>query len=103
MTARRSMVSLTGCEITLALTGAGMIEIMDHVGWTRRHTASYYMQLAKVLNPAGASAQLASNIGTEPSCSWQDINELKRFVCAFLCSQPREEILRRRASVRLGE
>ena len=76
---------LTGCAITLALTGAGLTEIMDHVGWTRRHTASYYMQLAKVLNPAGASARLASNMGTrtEPSCSWQDINELKRFVCAF--------------------
>ena len=43
---------LTGCAITLALPGAGLTEIMDHVGWTRRHTASYYMQLAKVLNPA---------------------------------------------------
>ena len=39
-----------GCEITLALTGADLAEIMDHVGWTRRHTALYYMQLAKVLN-----------------------------------------------------
>ena len=74
---------LSGCAITLALTGADLTEIMDHVGWTRRHTAPYYMQLAKVLNPAGASARLASNIGTEPSCLWQDINELKRFVCAF--------------------
>ncbi|KAL9951351.1 hypothetical protein ACROYT_G044002 [Oculina patagonica] len=73
----------SGCAITLALTGADLAEIMDHVGWTRRHTALYYMQLAKVLNPAGASARLASNIGTEPSCSWQDINQLKRFVCAF--------------------
>ena len=72
----------SGCAITLALTGADLAEIMDHVGWTRRHTALYYMQLAKVLNPAGASARLASNIGTEPSCSWQDINQLKRFVCA---------------------
>ena len=73
----------SGCAITLALTGADLAEIMDHVGWTRHHTALYYMQLAKVLNPAGASARLASNIGTEPSCSWQDINQLKRFVCAF--------------------
>ena len=73
----------SGCAITLALTGADLAEIMDHVGWTTRHTALYYMQLAKVLNPAGASARLASNIGTEPSCSWQDINQLKRFVCAF--------------------
>jgi hypothetical protein len=41
------------------------------------------MQLAKVLHPAGASAKLASNIGAEQSQFWQDINELKRFVCAF--------------------
>lgn len=27
-----------GCAITLALTGADLTEIMDHVGWTRRHT-----------------------------------------------------------------
>ena len=44
---------LSSCAITLALTGADLTEIMDHVGWTRRHTAPYYMQLAKVLNPAG--------------------------------------------------
>ena len=42
----------SGCAITLALTGADLAEIMDHVGWTRRHTALYYMQLAKVLDPA---------------------------------------------------
>ena len=73
----------SGCAITLALTGADLAEIMDHVRWSRRHTALYYMQLAKVLNPAGASARLASSVGSEPSASWQDINELKRFVCAF--------------------
>ena len=73
----------SGCAITLALTDADLAGIMDHVGWIRRHTALYYMQLAKVLNPDGASARLASDIGAEPSCSWQDINQLKRFVCAF--------------------
>ena len=40
----------SGCIIALALTGADLAEIMDHVGWTRRHTTLYYMQLAKVLN-----------------------------------------------------
>ena len=49
------------CAITLALTGAELSEIMDHVGWSNRHTALYYMQLAKVLNPCGASAKLASS------------------------------------------
>ena len=60
----------SGCAITLALTGADLAEIMDHVGWTRRHTALYYMQLAKVLNPARASARLASNISMEPYLYW---------------------------------
>ena len=27
----------SGCAITLALTGADLSEIMDHVGWARRH------------------------------------------------------------------
>jgi len=73
----------SGCAITQALTGEDLAEIMDHVGWTRRHTALYYMRLTKVLHQAGASARLTSYIGTEPSCSWQDINQLKRFVCVF--------------------
>ena len=72
-----------GCAITLALTGADVSEIMEHVGWARRHTALYYLQLAKVLNPSGPSARLASNKITEVVNPWQDIDELKRFVCAF--------------------
>ena len=43
-----------GCAITLALSGAELSEIMDHVGYTRRHMALHYLQLAKVLNPVGA-------------------------------------------------
>ena len=82
----------SGCAITLALTGADLAKIMDHVGWTcrhtARHTALYYMQLAKVLNPTGASARLPSNVSTEPTSTWQDINQLKRFVCAFLSDSP---------------
>lgn len=51
--------------------------------WPRRHTASYYFQLAKVLNPAGASVRLAAEDVTAELSRWTDINELKRFVCAF--------------------
>ena len=47
----------SGCAITLALSGVELTEIMDHAGWTRRHTATHYLQLAKVLNPSGASAK----------------------------------------------
>ena len=73
----------SGCAITLALTGADLSEIKDHVGWTRRHTALYYLQLAKVLNPSGASGRLAANDLTEVINPWQDVNQLKRFICAF--------------------
>ncbi|KXJ06330.1 Protein LIGHT-DEPENDENT SHORT HYPOCOTYLS 5 [Exaiptasia diaphana] len=72
-----------GCAITLALKGADIAEIMDHVGWSRRHTAHYYLQLAKVLNPEGASARLVSEESSPATNPWQDMNQLKRFVCAF--------------------
>lgn len=49
----------SGCAITLALTGTDLSEIIEHVSWARRHTAFYYLQLAKVLNPSVASARLA--------------------------------------------
>ena len=72
-----------GCAITLALSGVELSEIMDHVGWARRHTALYYLQLAKVLNPEGASAKLAEADLTSAITEWSNINDLKRFVCAF--------------------
>lgn len=39
----------SGCAITLALSGVELTEIMDNVGWNRRHTALHYPQLEKVL------------------------------------------------------
>ena len=33
------------CAITLKLSGAELSEIMDHVGWTRRHTALHYLTI----------------------------------------------------------
>ena len=61
----------SGCAITLVLRGAELSEIIGHVGWSNRHTALYYMQLAKVLTPCG-----------------EDINERKRFVCTFPTDNP---------------
>ena len=72
-----------GCAITLALSGAELSEIMDHVGWTRRHTALHYLQLAKVLNPAGALTRLSAVDIPALTSEWSYINDLKRFVCAF--------------------
>lgn len=36
----------SGSAIMLALTGADISEIMEHVGWARRHSSLYYLQLA---------------------------------------------------------
>ncbi len=41
------------------------------------------MQLAKVLHPEGASAKLADPVAINVVNPWQDVNTLKRFVCAF--------------------
>ena len=73
----------SGCAITLTLSGVELSEVMDHVGWTQRHTALYYLQLAKVLNPSGASARLAQVDLRSATSQWEDLNELKRFVSAF--------------------
>ena len=75
----------SGCAITLALSGVELkiTEIMDHIGWNRRHTALYYLQLAKVLNPSGASARLASSEIMGVNNTWTDLNALKRFLFAF--------------------
>ena len=73
----------SGCAITLALTGADLSEKMEPVGWARRHTALFYLQLAKVLNSSVASARLEEAPLNEAATPWKDANELKRFVCAF--------------------
>jgi len=52
-------------------------------GWTQRHTALYYLQLARVLNPAGASARLAQVDLSSVTSEWENLNELKRFVSTF--------------------
>ena len=54
-----------GCAITLALSGADLSEIMDHVGWTRRHTALYYLQLVIVFTRAAPAFEDPFN-----TCIW---------------------------------
>jgi hypothetical protein len=72
-----------GCAITLALSGIELSEVMDHVGWNQRHTALYYLKLAKVLNPAGASSRLAQVDLSDTTQQWEDANNLRQFVSAF--------------------
>ncbi|CAB3996884.1 LIGHT-DEPENDENT SHORT HYPOCOTYLS 6 [Paramuricea clavata] len=72
-----------GCTITLALSGVELSDVMDHVGWTQRHTAVYYLQLAKVLNPGGASSLLTQADLTSVTQEWENANDLRRFISAF--------------------
>ena len=76
-----------GCAITLALTGAKLADIMEHVGWEREHTAKYYMQLAKVINPEGAATLLAEAAAgasdSELHEQYESMNALKDFATAF--------------------
>ena len=62
-----------GCAITLALLGAELSE-MGHVGWTPRHTALHYLELAKVRNPSGASARLSAVDIPAVTAEWNNIN-----------------------------
>ena len=64
----------SGCAITLALSGVELSEVMDHVGWTQRHTALYFLQLAKVLNPAGASSRFSQVDLSAATQKWEDTN-----------------------------
>jgi hypothetical protein len=63
---------------------------MEHVDWARRQTALYYLQLAKELNHDGASGRLATPSAENVVTPWQDVNQLKRFVCAFPASEQRK-------------
>ena len=71
----------SGCAITLALTGADLSETMEHVGWARRHTALYYLQLAKVLKHDGPSGRFATPSAENVVAPWQDVNQLRFCVC----------------------
>ncbi len=42
-----------GCAITLALNGADLSKIMEHVGWNRRHTAVVLVVFVALLHAVG--------------------------------------------------
>lgn len=81
----------SGCAITLVLTGTDLSEIIEYVSWAQRHTALYYLQLAKVLNPGGALARLAETSVDEVATLWKDTNQFKQFVCAFPADNSHKE------------
>ena len=61
---------------------------MEHVGWEWAHTAKYYMQLAKVINPEGAAGLMAETAGSDTQNSdiqehYQTMNDRSAFATAF--------------------
>ena len=61
----------SGCAIKLALTWADLSDIMEHMGWARRHTTLHYFQLAKVLNRDGVLGRLATPSAENAVRPWQ--------------------------------
>ena len=73
---------LSGAAVPLALEGASLHEVNDHVGWNSRKTALHYIKLKQVVNPAGAAARLADMpLGTGES--YKPLNNLRGFRQAF--------------------
>ena len=75
----------SGCAITLALAGAGLQDVMGHVSWRHRSTATYYMQLSKVMSTNSPSTTLSGrevNIA-DTGVLYQNCNSLKDFIPAF--------------------
>ncbi|XP_078667576.1 uncharacterized protein LOC144909439 [Branchiostoma floridae x Branchiostoma belcheri] len=52
--------SRAGCAISLHMAGASEEEVMSHVGWVTKRTASHYMKIAKVMKPGGPASKLAT-------------------------------------------
>lgn len=49
----------SGCAISLALSGADMNAIMNHVGWKTDTTAQHYVKLQQVMSTDGVSDMLS--------------------------------------------
>ena len=49
----------SGCAISLAIAGAKLDVIMDHVGWKSSSTARHYIKLNRVLGLGGAADTLS--------------------------------------------
>ncbi|KAI8487250.1 hypothetical protein Bbelb_350480 [Branchiostoma belcheri] len=52
--------SRAGCAISLHMAGASEEDVMSHVGWVTKRTASHYMKIAKVMKPGGPASKLAT-------------------------------------------
>ncbi|KAI8510818.1 hypothetical protein Bbelb_117340 [Branchiostoma belcheri] len=65
-----------GCAISLHMAGASEGEVMGHIGWFTKQTASHYMKIAKVTQPGGPATRLAAEEVQEAVKSYEENNEL---------------------------
>lgn len=68
----------SGAAVSLALAGATLHEIMDHIGWKSSKTALHYIKLREVMNPAGAAAKLA-DLDPSSGQDYRRLNDLSGF------------------------
>ena len=69
-------------EISLALAGVSLHEIMDHVGRKNGRTALHYIKLKQVLSPAGAAAKLA-DLDSDTGKTYMCLDNLEGFFPVF--------------------
>lgn len=72
----------SGAEVSMALAGVDLHAIMDHVRWKRSETASHYIKLKQVINPAGAAARLA-DLPSDAGKDYECFDALRGFFRAF--------------------
>ena len=72
----------SGCAISLAISGAKLDTIMDHVGWKSSSTARYYIKLNQVLGLGGA-ADTMSSLEVDLTKVYKQYNDLQGFTFAF--------------------
>jgi integrase len=71
-----------GCAISLAMAGADLQTIMDHVGWKTPSMARHYIKLNQVLGSGGAG-DLLSSMPISIADSYRRQNDLLGFSQAF--------------------
>ena len=79
---RTTLHGMSGCAISLALSGTDLGTIMDHVGWKTTSTARHYIKLNQVLHPGGAGDTLAG-ISMDLAELFKKQNNLTGFSQAF--------------------
>ena len=72
----------SGCAISLAISGAKLDTIMDHVGWKSSSTARHYIKLNQVLGLGGA-ADTMSSLEVDLTKVYKQYNDLQGFTFAF--------------------